>query len=183
MIAQAKAVWWLAVLAAGFFGAFFNDSEWYKLLNKPWWSPPPWVFGIVWTILYIMQATAMMLTQFDTEGLDGAWSIALTLYCVWLGVSTLFMPAFFWLRSFWLGMAVMIASMGLSIATSVLIYNDSLIGFILFLFTTLWVSFATLLFLSISVMSIEEFDETKNIKQKAKKAISKQKNRLRLPTK
>jgi tryptophan-rich sensory protein len=31
-----------------------NSREWYSQLNKPKWSPPSWLFGPVWSFLYIL---------------------------------------------------------------------------------------------------------------------------------
>jgi tryptophan-rich sensory protein len=33
-----------------------NSSSWYSQLIKPAWSPPSWLFGPVWTMLYILIA-------------------------------------------------------------------------------------------------------------------------------
>ena len=31
-----------------------NTQEWYALLEKPWFAPPAWVFGPVWSVLYVL---------------------------------------------------------------------------------------------------------------------------------
>ena len=51
-------------LGAGILGSFFTVSSipnWYVTLNKPFFSPPNWVFGPVWTILYILMGYSLYL--------------------------------------------------------------------------------------------------------------------------
>lgn len=48
-------------LAIGGFGAVFTSGPvcgWYPMIHKPSWNPPSWVFGPVWTFLYLMMGTA-----------------------------------------------------------------------------------------------------------------------------
>lgn len=49
----------LLVLLAAAFGGSFEAGEWYYELRKPAWTPPPWVFGPAWAVLYLMMALAM----------------------------------------------------------------------------------------------------------------------------
>jgi tryptophan-rich sensory protein len=58
-------------------------SEWYAKLNKPLFTPPGWLFGPVWTALYILMAVSAWLIW--QKGLDkSAVGIALTPYLVQL---------------------------------------------------------------------------------------------------
>lgn len=51
-------------LAIGALGSIFTVSAittWYAILNKPFFSPPNWIFGPVWTTLYILMGISLYL--------------------------------------------------------------------------------------------------------------------------
>ena len=57
-------VWIVICLGAGGLGAIATTPEiegWYATLEKPSWNPPSYVFGPVWTTLYLMMAVAAWL--------------------------------------------------------------------------------------------------------------------------
>jgi len=51
-------------LVAGFIGSFFTTpyiASWYAHINKPTFIPPNWLFGPVWTLLFIMMGISLYL--------------------------------------------------------------------------------------------------------------------------
>ncbi len=60
----------LAVVAIAVIGGFATDtySVWYNQLIKPTWQPPGWLFGPVWTTLYILLAWSALIVWHRTSG-------------------------------------------------------------------------------------------------------------------
>lgn len=75
----------IIVMLAASTGAIFEPGDWYERLDKPSWTPPNWMFPIVWTILYIMIAAAGYLVwQAERFGPALAvWGINLALNAAW----------------------------------------------------------------------------------------------------
>ena len=62
--AIAAAVTWAAVTAG--LGALATDiGPWYRKLEKPSWQPPDWLFGPVWTTIFVLAALAAVLVWED----------------------------------------------------------------------------------------------------------------------
>ena len=69
-------------------GALFMPGDWYASLTKPSWNPPSWLFGPVWTALYIMMAVSAWLVWKQggvTERRKelGAFAVQLALNAAW----------------------------------------------------------------------------------------------------
>jgi len=66
-------------LLAGFLGSIFTRtsvSNWYLILLKPTLNPPSWVFGPVWTLLYILMGISLYLIwQKKEEGRKIFWAV------------------------------------------------------------------------------------------------------------
>lgn len=90
-------VGWIAVcFSASAMGIFFPPGDWYAELNKPAWNPPSWLFGPVWTVLYLTMAVAAW--RIWTRGGWSAQSRPLGLFLGQLGLNALWSPLFFGLH-------------------------------------------------------------------------------------
>ena len=110
--AFALAGWIALTFCAALTGFFIQPAGYYASLVKPSWSPPAWVFGPVWTALYLMMAVAAWLVWRQ----DGwrAQRAPLSLYLLQLALNALWTPVFFGLRSPGLALVV-IVSLGAAI--------------------------------------------------------------------
>ncbi|MFN4058879.1 MAG: tryptophan-rich sensory protein TspO [Roseinatronobacter sp.] len=79
--------------AAGATGAMFEPGPWYRDLNKPSWTPPGWVFPVVWMTLYVLMSLAAMRVAL----LQGSQQ-ALAFWAAQIAFNTLWSPVFFGLR-------------------------------------------------------------------------------------
>jgi translocator protein len=88
--------WLVLVFTASLTGVFVSTAGWYAELNKPAWNPPAWIFGPVWTVLYIMMAVAVWRVW-----LRGGWraqSKPLALFLIQWGLNAFWTPLFFGLH-------------------------------------------------------------------------------------
>jgi len=78
----------IAVIAIGGWTTAEAIPQWYANLTRPSWTPPNWVFGPVWTVLYILMAIAAWLVWRRRRGVGvgaamGAWWAQLALNLLW----------------------------------------------------------------------------------------------------
>jgi tryptophan-rich sensory protein len=89
----------LCFLAAGIGGLVTAPRirDWYAELAKPEWTPPDWIFGPVWTLLYLMMAIAAWMVWRKAGAARGRRPF--TLFGIQLALNVLWSVLFFGLRS------------------------------------------------------------------------------------
>ena len=69
-------------------------KTWYQSLRKPSWNPPSWLFGPVWTVLFLAMAVAAWMVWL-AQPAESPISWALALYGVQLVLNHAWSPIFF----------------------------------------------------------------------------------------
>lgn len=143
-------VWLLAFIAVCFASAGLGAAAtstsvggWYQTLAKPSWNPPDWLFGPVWSVLYLMMAVAAWLV-WRVHGWRAARP-ALTWFSIQLALNVTWSFLFFGLHRPGLAFAEIVA-LWLSIAATCLAFREKSVTAALLLVPYLaWTSFAVIL--------------------------------------
>ena len=126
-----------ACFAAGMTGGLFPPGDWYRKLNKPWFTPPDWVFPVAWFTLYACIATAGA-----RAALAPGNGVAMAFWSLQIAFNGLWTPVFFGLRNIRLGMAV-VAALWLSVLCAlVALWQVDWIAGLLFVPYLVWVTIA-----------------------------------------
>ena len=144
-----KTVCLVTPLIGGFLGGVSTQgaiNTWYKKINKPWWNPPNWAFGPVWTTLYLMMgySSYLVLEQYHQPLWDVLVQPPVYWYLGQLGLNWMWSPLFF--NKHW-GLALLnILAMWGSIYKTIGLFSpiSPLASFLLYPYL-IWVSLATTL--------------------------------------
>jgi tryptophan-rich sensory protein len=140
---------------AGFVGSIFTTPAiptWYASLVKPAFSPPNYVFGPVWSILFLLMGISAYLVWKEGFGKKKV-KIALKIFFVQLALNTLWSILFFGLKSPMVSLAEIILLWVLIFITIKKFYEISKIAGSLLIPYILWVTFASILNLSIVLLN------------------------------
>lgn len=131
---------------AGIIGAAFTTpviDTWYSMLVLPSFAPPNWLFGPVWTILYLLMGIALYLVWIKKD--SDKKSVALKYFAGQLLLNLLWSLMFFGLQSPVLGFTTIVAMwMMIALTIKAFLKVSQPAGWLLVPYL-LWVSFATIL--------------------------------------
>jgi benzodiazapine receptor len=142
-------------MLAGFIGSIFTTpkiSGWYAGIAKPSFTPPGWLFGPVWTFLYLLMGIALYLVWRKGLAAQGV-KAALAVFFAQLVLNALWSYAFFGAESPLAGLVVIVALWAMIVASIAAFAPVSRAAAVLLVPYILWVSFATLLNASIYLLN------------------------------
>ena len=124
-------------------------GDWYASLAKPDWTPPSWVFGPAWTILYAMMALAAwrLWRRLGARPLEARR--ALVLFAVQLALNLAWTPVFFGMQRPDLALVVILLLWVAIAATIVAAWQACKTAAALLMPYLAWVTFATALNMAI----------------------------------
>ena len=129
-------------------GVVTAPGEWYDSLQKPPFNPPSWLFAPVWTTLYVLIAVAgwrTFLAEPNSTGMK-LWYAQMVLNWIWS-------PVFFVLHGLWPAFFIIVVMWAAIAAFIVNRWNRDRISAWLFVPYLAWVSFATLLNVSLAILN------------------------------
>ncbi|MBP7967364.1 tryptophan-rich sensory protein [Candidatus Woesebacteria bacterium] len=129
-----------------------SNYIWYQMLIKPTWSPPAWLFGPVWTVLYVIIAISFGSVFYKAFMKQIPWLVALP-FVLNLIFNLLFTPIQFGLQNNLLAAIDILLVLGTLIWAMIAIWPHTRWITYAQIPYLLWVSFATALQLSITYLN------------------------------
>jgi benzodiazapine receptor len=132
----------------GLLGSFFTQKSvgtWYSKLKKPSFNPPNWLFGPVWTVLYLLMAISAWLITKHGWMSPGDVKFALFLFCLQLIVNGAWSFIFFEARLIKYALADIILLAALVLLMIFVFYLISPLAGLLLVPYFAWVVFAAVL--------------------------------------
>jgi benzodiazapine receptor len=139
----------------GSLGSLFTAPAipvWYAGLDKPSFSPPNWLFGPVWTALFILMGVSLYLVLEKGISRVGVRT-AVIIFCAQFALNLLWSALFFGLRSPIMGLIDIIVLWGMIVLTTYRFYSISKRAAYLMVPYIMWVSFASALNLAIYLLN------------------------------
>jgi tryptophan-rich sensory protein len=124
-------------LAIGYMTA---PGEWYAQLTKPAFNPPGWIFGPVWTVLYVLIAVAGW-RAFERH--RRGWPMRL--WWTQLALNFLWSPVFFAAHRIGLALAVILVLLAAILGFIAAVWRQDRVAAWLFVPYGAWVAFASVL--------------------------------------
>jgi translocator protein len=137
--------------AIGSLGTIPNIPSWYAALEKPALNPPNWVFGPVWSTLYVLMGIALALVILEAH--KQSKKKAYTWFGLQLVLNTLWSLVFFGLHSPWLGVIVIITLIASIAFTAREFYRIKKYAAWLLAPYLAWVCFATYLTIGVALLN------------------------------
>ncbi len=125
---------------------------WYQQLIKPSWAPPSYLFGPVWSVLYVLIAVSFGKVFFMFFGKQIKWYIALP-FVLNIIFNLIFTPIQFGLQNNYLAALDILLVLATLIWAMVAIFPFARWITYMQIPYLLWVSFATVLQLTITVLN------------------------------
>ncbi len=135
----------LTCLGVGWLGAYFQRgglAEWYPFLEKSSLTPPGAVFGIVWTILYLLMALSISRIVHQQKDLS---STVFMLFAAQLFLNFMWSVVFFYFREPWLGMLIIILLEIMVVMYIIITFSIDIISSACFMPYAVWLGFASYL--------------------------------------
>ncbi len=143
-------------LIIGFAGSLFTRpavDSWFATLKKPIFAPPNWLFAPAWTLLYIMMGIAFYLIW--QQGYSVKLRLAFAVYALQLILNLLWSLFFFGLHNPLLGFADIIILWIVVLINIILFYRLRRAAGLLLIPYILWLTFASVLNLSIMILNLK----------------------------